>query len=80
MTVSLYNLARHGEISWLSYYFAEFIASQDNSAIDELPGLSAALVSEAEALKRDIRAALFDMIDAAMRGVLSTVPVTSRSE
>ena len=47
MTVSLYNLARHGDISWISYYFAEFVASQDGSAVDELPGLSAALVSEA---------------------------------
>lgn len=47
MTVSLYNLARHGDISWVSYYFAEFVASQDRSTVDELPGLSAALVSEA---------------------------------
>ncbi len=47
MTASLYNLARHGDISWLSYYFAVFVASQDHSPVDELPGLSAALVSEA---------------------------------
>ncbi len=47
MTVSLHNLARHGDISWVSYYFAEFIARLDRSTVDELPGLSAALVSEA---------------------------------
>jgi exodeoxyribonuclease V alpha subunit len=47
MTVSLHNLARHGDISWVSYYFAEFIANLDRSTVDELPGLSAALVSEA---------------------------------
>lgn len=39
-------LASAGEISWLSYYFAEFIARQSNSGMDELPALSAALISE----------------------------------
>ncbi len=43
----LHNLARSGEISWLSYYFAEFIAEQTQTGIDELPALSAARVSEA---------------------------------
>ncbi len=40
-------LARSGEISWLSYYFARFIAEQTQTGIDELPALSAALVSGA---------------------------------
>lgn len=62
MTTSLYSLARHGEISWLSYYFAEFVASQDGSAIDELPGLSAALVSEAN-LAGDVCVAIGDFVD-----------------
>ncbi len=43
----LYNLARGGDISWLSYYFAEFVSRQAGDAIDDLAGLSAALVSEA---------------------------------
>ncbi len=43
----LQQLARDGDISWLSYYFAEFISTQDGSEINELAGLSAALVSEA---------------------------------
>jgi exodeoxyribonuclease V alpha subunit len=43
----LQQLARDGDISWLSYYFAEFISTRDGSQIDELVGLSAALVSEA---------------------------------
>ena len=42
----LRNLARGGDISWLSYYFADFIAQQSNSDIDDLPALSAALISE----------------------------------
>lgn len=47
MSSLLHKLARHGDISWLSYYFAEFIASQAQSGIDDLLSLSAALVSEA---------------------------------
>jgi exodeoxyribonuclease V alpha subunit len=47
MNSLLHQLARNGDISWLSYYFAEFIANQAQSGIDELPSLSAALVSEA---------------------------------
>lgn len=47
MSTVLHQLARDGDISWLSYYFAEFISSHDGSEIDELTGLSAALVSEA---------------------------------
>lgn len=47
MTNLLYSLARNGDIHWLSYYFAEFIAKQAQTSNDELPGLSAALVSEA---------------------------------
>lgn len=43
----LKTLARHGDISELSYYFAKFIAAQDNQPIDSLLALSAALVSEA---------------------------------
>ncbi len=42
----LANLANSGEISWLNYYFAEFIARQSKSAIDGLPALSAALISQ----------------------------------
>ncbi len=47
MTNLLYSLARNGDIHWLSYFFAEFIAKQAQTSNDELPGLSAALVSEA---------------------------------
>ncbi len=47
MTNLLYSLARNGDIHWLSYFFAEFIAKQAQTPTDELPGLSAALVSEA---------------------------------
>ncbi len=47
MSKLLYQLARDGDISWLSYYFAEFISTQAHSNIDQLPALSAALVSEA---------------------------------
>jgi exodeoxyribonuclease V alpha subunit len=47
MTILLQQLAREGDISWLSYYFAEFISTRDGSQTDELVGLSAALVSEA---------------------------------
>ena len=47
MKAVLAQLARAGKISWLSYYFAEFVARYDNSAIDDVIALSAALVSEA---------------------------------
>ncbi len=47
MSSLLHRLARHGDISWLSYYFAEFICARDGSAIDSSLGHSAALVSEA---------------------------------
>ena len=42
----LATLAHGGEIGWLSFYFAEFIARQTRTDMDELPALSAALVSE----------------------------------
>ncbi len=47
MSSLLYKLARDGDISWLSFYFADFISSRDGSSPDDLPGLGAALVSEA---------------------------------
>lgn len=47
MSSLLHKLARDGDISWLSYYFADFISSRDAGSIDDLPGLGAALVSEA---------------------------------
>ena len=47
MSSILHNLARNGDISWLSYYFAEFVAGQAQAGIDDLLSLSAALVSEA---------------------------------
>jgi len=47
MNTLLQQLARDGDISWLSYYFAEFISTRNGSQIDQLVGLSAALVSEA---------------------------------
>ncbi|NNF67899.1 MAG: AAA family ATPase, partial [Gammaproteobacteria bacterium] len=47
MTNLLYSLARNGDIHWLSYFFAEFIAKQAQTSNHELAGLSAALVSEA---------------------------------
>ena len=43
MTGLVYSLARGGDISWLSYYFAEFVSRQAGSAIDDLPGLVAAV-------------------------------------
>lgn len=46
MSSLLHRLARNGDISWLSYYFAGFIAARDGDA-DNLLGYSAALVSEA---------------------------------
>jgi exodeoxyribonuclease V alpha subunit len=42
----LQRLAQAGDISYLSYHFAEFIAQQSNCKIDDLVPLSAALVSE----------------------------------
>jgi exodeoxyribonuclease V alpha subunit len=42
----LEQLAQIGDISYLSYYFAEFIAQQANCEMDDLLALSAALVSE----------------------------------
>jgi len=47
MNTLLQQLARDGDISWLSYYFAEFISTRNGTQIDDLVGLSAALVSEA---------------------------------
>jgi exodeoxyribonuclease V alpha subunit len=47
MSSLLHKLARHGDISWLSYYFAEFVATQAQIDIDDLTSLSAALVCEA---------------------------------
>ena len=47
MSPVLHQLAREGSISWLSYYFAEFIRKQDGSDADSLLAHSAALVSEA---------------------------------
>ncbi len=43
----LYHLARYGDISWLSYHFAEFIAAQAQITIDDPLCLSAALTCEA---------------------------------
>lgn len=40
-------LALQGDISYLSYYFAEFIADQSKQSLDSLLAYSAALVSEA---------------------------------
>lgn len=42
----LKQLAETGDISYLSYYFAEFIAQQSNSDMENMVALSAALVSE----------------------------------
>ena len=47
MNPLLRQLARDGDISWLSYYFAEFVSQRDGSSMDALAVLSAALVSEA---------------------------------
>ncbi|MDH3387253.1 MAG: exodeoxyribonuclease V subunit alpha [Gammaproteobacteria bacterium] len=47
MNSLLHRLARHGDISWLSYYFAELITQRDGVDVDDLLGLSAALVCEA---------------------------------
>ena len=47
MKALLNQLAQQGEIDWLSYYFAQFISAQAGCDIDDLLGLSAALVSEA---------------------------------
>jgi len=47
MNPLLQRLAREGDISWLSYYFADFISSRDGGSLDSLLAQSAALVSEA---------------------------------
>ena len=47
MSSFLKQLARDGDISWLSYYFAEFISLREDGPVDTLPGLRAPLVSEA---------------------------------
>ncbi|MDH3217985.1 MAG: exodeoxyribonuclease V subunit alpha [Gammaproteobacteria bacterium] len=47
MNSLLYRLAGHGDISWLSYYFAELITKQAGVGVDDLLGLGAALVCEA---------------------------------
>ena len=46
MSLALKQLAQAGDISYLSYYFAEFIAQQSNCEMDDLVVISAALVSE----------------------------------
>jgi len=46
MNSTLHKLATSGAISWLSYYFAEFIVDQSGDDIDSLLAHSAALVSE----------------------------------
>jgi len=47
MSSLLHSLARYGDISWLSYYFADFVCARDGSSVDDLLGQSAVLVSEA---------------------------------
>jgi exodeoxyribonuclease V alpha subunit len=47
VTRLLYQLARYGEISWLSYHFAEFICARTGSAIDDTLCLTAARLCEA---------------------------------
>jgi len=47
MSSLLHRLARYGDISWLSYYFADFVSARDASSVDDLLGQSAVLVSEA---------------------------------
>lgn len=47
MTRLLYQFARFGDISWLSYHFAEFIGAQSGSALDDPLCLTAARLSEA---------------------------------
>ncbi len=43
----LLRLARAGDIGWLAYYFAGFIARRGCGSIDDPPALAAALVAEA---------------------------------
>jgi exodeoxyribonuclease V alpha subunit len=43
----LNQLARAGDISWLSFHFAEFIATQSQTTIDDALCLSAAMLCEA---------------------------------
>ena len=47
MNSSLQRLAAEGTISWLSFYFADFICTRDAASMDSLLAHSAALVSEA---------------------------------
>lgn len=47
MSRLLYQLARLGDIGWLSFHFAEFIASQSQTPIDDPLCLSAAMLCEA---------------------------------
>ncbi len=47
MSRLLYQLARLGDIGWLSFHFAEFIASQSQTSIDDPLCLSAAMLCEA---------------------------------
>ncbi len=48
MTRLLYSLASQGTICWLSYYFAEFIATRARADIDDWLALTAALACEAQ--------------------------------
>ena len=47
MTPLLLQLARHGDISWLGYHFAGFIAAQSGSTLDQPLCLTAARLCEA---------------------------------
>lgn len=46
MKAELKQLAQTGDISYLSYYFAEFIVQQSHCEMDDMVAFSAALVSE----------------------------------
>jgi len=78
MSTFLHQLAVDGDISWLSYYFAEFISTHDGSEIDEITGLSAALVSEAN-LAGDVCVELDQFAGRPLfqssRGVTVTAPI-----
>jgi exodeoxyribonuclease V alpha subunit len=43
----LYQLARYGDISWLSYHFAEFVSTRSGSGLDDPACLTAARLCEA---------------------------------
>jgi exodeoxyribonuclease V alpha subunit len=43
----LERLARYGDIGWLAYHFAEFIADSDSAAADDVVLLTAAMLCEA---------------------------------